>query len=239
VIVVVDALKNLASLLSCLIYLNEQGIQLMVYGSLKLILTAADLMVYRFPKADVTTTTVVFADIDNVDPLVLTLVRDRNPYKDMESFPGGFVNVQLESVEECAAREVMEEAFANKNATGEDDKFTYRISAADMVLIDVRSNPDRDERGHVIDHGYAWFIPRTHQKEVMSRINAGDDAKAGSARFVRASELLQRPLAFDHTKLFHQALKRLDDFRASHKSVQKGKRTRREVKPRCSKPFTR
>lgn len=209
VIVVVDALEGLSQLLPTLEKLNEQSVEMVVTGALKMLVTGDHLMVYRFPKADSTTTIAVFADIDKDDPLVLTMVRGAAPFKDMESFPGGFLNVQLESLPECAARELMEECFVNKDATGDDDKFTYKVAASDMQLIDVRSNPDRDERGHVVDHGFAWFIPPEKQAEVFSKLNAGDDAKEGSARFVRASELKGLELAFDHKKLFLAALARL------------------------------
>lgn len=209
VIVVVDALEGLEQLLPTLEKLNEQAVEMTVTGALKMLVTGDHLMVYRFPKADSTTTIAVFADIDKDDPLVLTMVRGAAPFKDMESFPGGFLNVQLESLPECAARELMEECFVNKDAKGEDDKFTYKVAASDMQLIDVRSEPDRDERGHVVDHGFAWFIPPDKQAEVFAALNAGDDAKAGSARFDRASKLKGVELAFDHKKLFLAALARL------------------------------
>jgi ADP-ribose pyrophosphatase YjhB (NUDIX family) len=209
VAIVVDAIKDLGGLLETLAHLNEQAVQMLATGAVKMLVTGDHLMVYRFPKADSTTTIAVFADIDSEDPLVLTMVRGANPFKDMESFPGGFLNVQLESLPECAARELMEECFVNPNKTGEHDRFTYHVAATDMVLIDVRSTPDRDERGHVVDHGYAYFTPKDKQAEMLSKLNAGDDAKEGSARFVRASELKGLELAFDHKKLFEAALLRL------------------------------
>ncbi len=209
IVIVVDALRDLAGLFDTLTHLNEQAVQLVPTGAVKMMITGDHLMLYRFPKADSTTTTAVFADIDKDDPLVLTLVRGANPYKGMESLPGGFLNVQLETLAECAAREVTEECFVNAKSTGDSDKFTYLVPADEMVLIDVRSEPDRDERGHVVDHGYAWYIKPGVQADILSKINAGDDAQAGSARFVRVSELLKRDLAFDHKKLLTAAVARL------------------------------
>ncbi len=211
VIIVVDALKDLPGLLETLVHLNEQAVQMVATGAVKMLVTGDHLMKYRFPKADSTTTIAVFADIDTEDPLVLTMVRGVNPFKGMESFPGGFLNVQLESLAECAARELTEECFVNPYKTGDHDRFTFHVEANDMELIDVRSDPDRDERGHVVDHGYAWFIPKDKQADVLSKLNAGDDAQAGSARFVRVSELMGRDLAFDHKKLFVAAIKRLKE----------------------------
>lgn len=209
IVVVVDALENLPALLPVLAELNEKSVQMMAAGSIKALVTAQRLMMYRFPKADDTTTIAVLADVDTDDPLVLTMVRDRAPYQGMESLPGGFLNVQLESLPECAAREVMEECFVNKSCEGDDDEFTYHVSADDLELIDVRSRPDRDERGHVVDHGYAWFVPSAEQDKVMSAISAGDDAREGSARFVRSSELLDREIAFDHRDLLVATLAKL------------------------------
>jgi ADP-ribose pyrophosphatase YjhB (NUDIX family) len=209
VLIVVDALEDLAALLPALEKHNEHDVEMVVAGAVEKLVTAEHLMVYRYPKADSTATIAVFADIDKDDPLVLTMVRGSDPHKGKESFPGGFLNVQLENLPECAARELMEECFVNKDAKGHDDRFTYQVSPDDMESVDVRSDPDRDERGHVVDHGYAWFIPPDKQAEVMSKLNAGDDAEEGSARFVRASELKQRELAFDHKALFYAALKRL------------------------------
>lgn len=208
-LVVVDALADLATLMPTLRHLNEHAVQMVAQGAVKMIVTAPMLMVYRFPKADSTTTIAAFADIESDDPLVLAMVRGGNPYKGFESLPGGFLNVQLESLAECAARELMEECFVNDKAKGDEDRFTYRVAASDMVLIDERSRPNRDERGHVVDHGFAWFIPSGKQDEVMAAVNAGDDAKAGSARFVRVSTIKKAKLAFDHGDLLEAALLRL------------------------------
>lgn len=215
VIVTVDALKDLPSLLEILAELNEHGVQMIAAGAVESLVKGEHLMVYRYSKADQTATIAMFADIDSDDPLVLTMVRGHEPFKGCESFPGGFLNPQLENLPECAARELMEECFVNKKKTGYHDRFTYFIAASDMVLIDVRSDPHRDERGHVVDHGYAYFIPKDAQAEVMSKANAGDDAQEGSARFVRVSELMKRELAFDHKKLLEAAVLYLKAKRAS------------------------
>jgi ADP-ribose pyrophosphatase YjhB (NUDIX family) len=209
VIIAVDALKNLRRLLPTLARLNEQGVEMVAAGGVESLVTGEELMVYRYPKGDSTATIAAFADLDQEDPLVLAMIRGRAPFKGDESFPGGFLNIQLESLPECAARELMEECFVNPDAKGEEDRFTYQVSPDDMELIDVRSDPDRDERGHVVDHGFAWFIPKDKQAEVISKVNAGDDAQAGSARFVRVSVLMGFNLAFDHKKLLVASLAKL------------------------------
>ncbi len=207
VLIVADAIADRWQLTPVLAELGEQSVQIVVTGGLERLIASEHLMVYRFSKADSTATVAAIADINDADPLILTIVRDREPFKGMESLPGGFLNVHLETLPECASRELMEECFYDKGANGR--AFTYRVKSDSMVLIDVRSGPDRDERGHVIDHGYAWFINPDEQGLVMSALAAGDDAREGSTRFIRASELLARQIAFDHRELVIAALRRL------------------------------
>ncbi|MBK9141678.1 MAG: NUDIX hydrolase [Candidatus Melainabacteria bacterium] len=225
VMIAVDALKNLQSLLPALREVNEEGVQMISAGSVELVLTAPELMIYRFPKPDSTSTICVVVDIDARDPLILSMVRGHAPFQGCESLPGGFINVQLENLAECAARELMEECFFNNDAEGDEDRFTYRVLPSDLVLIDERSDPDRDERGHVVDHGYAWFVPESKKEAVMAAINAGDDALAGSTRFVRASQLLERKLAFDHARLVEATLERLRQIKG--KPARKTRKTRK------------
>ncbi|MCA9800678.1 MAG: NUDIX hydrolase [Cyanobacteria bacterium HKST-UBA02] len=228
VMIAVDALKNLQSLLPALREVNEEGVQMISAGSVELVLTAPELMIYRFPKPDSTSTICVVVDIEAKDPLILSMVRGHAPFQGCESLPGGFINVQLENLAECAARELMEECFFNNDAEGDEDRFTYRVLPSSLVLIDERSDPDRDERGHVVDHGFAWFVPESEKEAVMAAINAGDDALAGSTRFVRASQLLKRKLAFDHAKLVEASLERLRQIRLQTK----GKPARKKKKTR-------
>jgi ADP-ribose pyrophosphatase YjhB (NUDIX family) len=208
-IVVRDALEKAAQLRPALVALNEglvvevEGVkhdlgrvQLAVLGELPALIKAPRLMVSAYPRADVTTTTVVIIDAGTPQARVLSIVRDRNPYKDCESLPGGFLNVHLEDLPQGSAREV-----------GEECNLTVPVS--ELVLIDVRSSPDRDPRGHVVDHGYAWFVPADRKAEVLSSVKAGDDAKPGSAKFALVSEVLSRKIAFDHLDLLVAALKRV------------------------------
>src|SRR5262249_14111067 len=122
---------------------------------------------------------------------VLAIVRGAEPYKGCEGLPGGFLNVCLETIEECAARETGEE-------TG------VRVNAQDVVLIDVRSAPTRDVRGHVVDHGYAYYVPRALKRAVLANVEAGDDAE--SLRFASVSEVLTQEMAFDHKELLSKAV---------------------------------
>ncbi|HEY9785933.1 MAG TPA: NUDIX domain-containing protein [Candidatus Obscuribacterales bacterium] len=204
-IIIRDAIADHPGLHEALVELNEESFQVTVSGAVRSLLSAAQLKVYAFAKADCTTTTAVFLKNSRK---VLVIKRDRDPFKDQDSLPGGFLNVHLEGVPGCAAREVMEECFVNKDAKPGEPKFTYQVNAADMVLVDVRSQPDRDAREHVVDHGYLWVVPDELEAEVLSRVSAGDDAKPGSARFADLDAVLSNPLAFDHSEFLIQAATR-------------------------------
>lgn len=205
-IVVVDGLENRAALRDVLSELNEgvevdlgdkkvrEPVQLGVVGELGMLLKSRRPMLYAYPRADATTTTVVIMDAGTPEATVLTIVRDRNPFKDMESLPGGFLNIYVEDLPTCAAREVSEEC----NVT---------VNASDLLLVDVRSSTTRDERGHVVDHGYVWFVPADKKAAVLATVKAGDDAKPGTARFALVSDVLTRSIAFDHRDLLVEALK--------------------------------
>lgn len=171
-------------------------VQLAVVGALTPLVKQRRHMMYAYPKCDSTTTTVVLVDAGTPDAKVLRIVRDRNPFKDFTSLPGGFLNIHLEDLPTCAARELGEECHLHPKPE-------------ELVLIDVRSKPTRDERGHVIDHGYAWFVPADQKAAVLAAAKAGDDAKPGSASFVPVDEVLSGKIAFDHEDLLREALKRV------------------------------
>lgn len=193
-----DAIEPSAELIESLRELNEELFQIVVAGEVPALLSAKQLKVYAFAKGDSTTTTAV---VLKKSRRALMIKRDRDPYKDMDSLPGGFLNIHLESLADCAAREVMEECFVNRDTTPGAARFTHEVRGSDMVLVDVRSEPERDWRGHVVDHGYAWFVPEELEETVIANVSAGDDAKAGSARFVSIDEALANPMAFDHGEL--------------------------------------
>jgi ADP-ribose pyrophosphatase YjhB (NUDIX family) len=196
-IVVLDALEARHNLHETFLKLNKPPFgptQFGKTGEMKSLITAKRYMTYAFPKADSTTTTVTFIDWWTNNPKVATIVRGKDPYKGYESLPGGFLDVHLETLAFCAQREPTEETNVTPDC---------------VELIDVRSAPDRDERGHVIDHGYAWFVPKNKRNKVFNALEAGDDAQAGSAKFTPVRELLQIELAFDHKALFLAAYERM------------------------------
>jgi 8-oxo-dGTP diphosphatase len=111
----------------------------------------------------------------------------------MWALPGGKLNCGKESLEEAAIRELCEET-------------SFIAEEKDMAILAVTSRPDRDPRGHYIDH---IFVVLEYKGEPI----AGDDAAE-----VKYFDFKDLPvLAFDHEKsikfLLHQSalLKLLGD----------------------------
>jgi ADP-ribose pyrophosphatase YjhB (NUDIX family) len=175
--------------------LAEKRIQATVVAQVKGLISSKRLMLYQFAKADTTATIMVVLHAGTSKARVLTITRLHAPFADEESFPGGFLNPHTESLPQCGAREGSEET-------------SVRVPENQLLLLDVRSNPGRDERGHVVDHGYLWLVPDNMAERVLASAQAGDDAKAGSARFVPVLTLLKSgKMAFDHYDLLLAALR--------------------------------
>ncbi|MFW9863491.1 MAG: NUDIX domain-containing protein [Candidatus Thorarchaeota archaeon] len=122
-------------------------------------------------------------DVAVVDGGMLLLVkRGRDPYKDSWALPGGFVEYG-ETVEEAAAREVLEE-------TG------LRVTLE--AILGVYSDPRRDPRGHTIT---TVFLARPVAGEPVG----GDDA--AEASWVSLESLEAKTLAFDHSKIVEDLMR--------------------------------
>ncbi len=127
-----------------------------------------------FKKPKAASSVAVFAKGDN---RILLIIRLTEPFKNTYAFPGGFLDVDNEDLYDTAARELAEE-------TG------FSINKKDLVLIDVRSNPKRDPRGHVIDVG---FLAMVEKSSTISSVTA--EAKSFWAPL---DELDNYKFAFDH-----------------------------------------
>lgn len=102
--------------------------------------------------------------------------RKHKPFKGMWALPGGFLNCDQETLEEAAVRELLEE--------------TSLITTTDgLLLLGVYSDPNRDPRGHVIDHVYLVL-------DYEGVPEAKDDA--ANIKYFEYSDLPE--LAFDHKK---------------------------------------
>lgn len=194
-VIVVDALPNFLDIQKELTEIVEQRFQVGVVNQVKGMVKTPRLMLYQFGKSDVTTTIFVVIGAGTKDARVLTIVRDRMPFKGKLAFPGGFLDNHIESLLGCASREGMEETSVS-------------VPPEELVLLDVRSGAARDDRGHVIDHGYMWLVPKDKEAAVLASVQAGDDAQAGSAGFTLVTDLLQsREMAFDHYDMLLAAVR--------------------------------
>ncbi|MBR9703831.1 NUDIX hydrolase [Candidatus Pacearchaeota archaeon] len=120
----------------------------------------------------------VTADIIILKKKELLLVERRNhPYQGYFALPGGFLNVNCETVKEAAQRELREET-------------SLEVKLDDLILVGESSNPNRDPRGHIVSLHY-------FAKNYSGELKAGDDAKR--AEYFHLNNLPE--LAFDHLEI--------------------------------------
>ncbi len=118
------------------------------------------------------------------DKKVLLIRRRFPPFRGSYAFPGGFLETGKEDLFAAAARELREE-------TG------LRAPASKLRLVDVRSKPKRDPRGHIIDIGFLCTIPRARLLPASTA-----ESRPAWVPFSRANGLR---FAFDHAALWRNA----------------------------------
>jgi 8-oxo-dGTP diphosphatase len=138
---------------------------------------------YRYPRPALATDIAVFA-LDAGRLNVLTIRRGSEPYSGKLALPGGFIQVDKETVEQCAERELQEE-------TG--------VGRAPLIQFGIYSEPKRDPREHVVSVAYLACV----RMDEASPMGSSD---AASAQWSVVSELLERSakrriMAFDHDKI--------------------------------------
>lgn len=150
---------------------------------------------YEFPMVSVTASVIIAYFDPYRDEYQFSLIlRKEDPEKGKMAFPGGFLNSGKENLLECLAREMKEE-------TG------IEIDDKDKIYqIDVRSNPDRDPRCHVIDVGFLVVVKNLKK---IKQAQAGDDAS--KLFWVNAEYLSMIKLAFDHDLFFIHAMDFIED----------------------------
>lgn len=137
---------------------------------------------YKYEHMAVTTDCVIFTYEDGKLKILLVR-RGKEPYAGTWAFPGGFLRTD-ETAEEGALRELREE--------------TALTPSSPIVQLGVFSDVKRDPRERVITIAfYALVKP--------SQVIGGDDA--AEAAWYPVDEL--PPLAFDHQKIFDDAMARL------------------------------
>ena len=138
---------------------------------------------YKYPRPALTTDCVVFG-LDEDDLKVLLIQRDIPPFEGKWALPGGFVRVS-ESVDDCARRELKEEAGLRK-------VFLEQL----YTFGDLK----RDPREHVITVAYYALVNLLNHPPKA-------DTDARNAAWFSLDEVPR--LAFDHKKILHTALDRL------------------------------
>lgn len=136
---------------------------------------------YQYPHPAVTTDCVIFG-FDGTRLNVLLIERGIEPYKGRWAFPGGFVRME-ETAEECARRELQEEAG---------------LEADYMRQFHTFSTLNRDPRERVITIAYYALVQ-------LSDVVGGDDARR--AQWFALDEVPR--LAFDHDVILRQAITEL------------------------------
>ena len=134
---------------------------------------------YEFPHPSVAASVVLY---DEQKDAFLLIKRSTSPYFGYYAFPGGFIDVGREEIEDAAVRELSEEAGVH-------------ISRDVLQLIDVRSSPERDPRDHIFDIAYYACV-----SGVAARV--GEEVSAFV--WAGADEIDTLQLAFDHAVLWER-----------------------------------
>ncbi len=134
---------------------------------------------------------------------VLLIRRGKPPFAGCHALPGGFVD-RGETVEAACRRELKEE-------TG--------LTAEELVLVGVYSDPGRDPRDPTVSIAFATVL-------VPRRPRAGDDAAA--AEWV--ADWRAKALAFDHGRIVRDAARIMRRRRriAPEQATRRANRTRTE-----------
>ncbi len=135
---------------------------------------------YQYPHAALTCDSLIFGQ-ENDELFVLLIQRANAPCKGFWALPGGFMEID-ETLETCAARELMEETHLS-----------------DIALQQLRaySTVDRDPRERVVTVTFWGIVEKSAYQAV-----AGDDA--AQAQWFNIKQL--PPLAFDHEQMIADGL---------------------------------
>lgn len=146
------------------------------------------LFVYKFAKADTTATVVVFFDSGRT---VLIIRRAKEPFTGKMAFPSAFLSIGEENLRSCGQRGVLADT-------------QVLIDEDDLIPIDERSEPNRDPRGHVVDHGFVVIAGDELKRQALSKMRTTKDSK--EVRLTSVATLLSMDMAFDHRELLLAAL---------------------------------
>lgn len=185
VILLFDALEVTGSRDMTFSQLDESGFQFLRVEAAQSLARSRHTYVYPYAKAETAASVVAICARTK---RVLLIQRGCEPFLGYHALPGGFLRPLLETLEECAVRELAEETGLN-------------VSPQELKLVAVRSNIHRDNRGHVIEHCYMFIAADGIDQ---ARLQSGDDAQA--LRLVPFAEALAMNMAADHAGLVREAL---------------------------------
>ena len=122
------------------------------------------------------------------DGEILLIRRSNPPFQGQWALPGGFIDTDRESIEECAVREAREE--------------THLEVELDR-LLGVWSKPGRDPRGHTVTCVYLTKpVPVSKKDEAKG----GDDAAEAMWIDPESRAFGDIPIAFDHREIIRETL---------------------------------
>lgn len=127
------------------------------------------------PRNPIPTIDIILSENSNSNK-VLLIKRNKDPFKDYFSLPGGFVN-EGEKVEDAVRREAEEELL---------------VKVEPINILGVYSDPNRDPRGHIMSITFIAKIIKGNLKE-------GDGVT--ELRWVEINKLENIKLGFDHSKI--------------------------------------
>lgn len=134
---------------------------------------------YKYPKPSLTADIALF---DVKQRAVLLICRRNEPFKDCWALPGGFFDMDDDTIEATAKRELAEE-------TG--------LTDIELTELGTASRKGRDPRGRTVT---VVFIGKVDSELVETK--GADDAK--EARWFPIDSLPQ--LAFDHAEIIERAI---------------------------------
>lgn len=138
---------------------------------------------YDYPRPAVTTDICLFTVMED-DLKILLVRRGGEPFKGAWALPGGFLQ-ETETLDQCAARELKEEAG---------------VSGAHLEAFATFSDPKRDPRYRVVTAAYFALVPAAEHT-----LTSGSDADEAQWHSMAALP----KLAFDHSEIITAARRAL------------------------------
>lgn len=139
---------------------------------------------YDYPMAGLTADCILLRKNSDNELFVLLIKRGGEPYKDRLALPGGFVEIDKETLKEACIREIREE-------------ISVILFNTQIDFFKMADKIDRDPRGRTIS---AIFSANLDDKQVK-QVQAGDDA-AGFVWVPFCEEVISNlNLAFDHQEI--------------------------------------